>query len=104
MKNTTDTCPHDLFLYPRLFACSYRVEYSTSPFYEEAQALTVSCESEQEVQVITTNATAVPEVQLVHLKMEDDFATDYPGATTYEVQASLLVTRYKAGRTYGCVP
>lgn len=68
---------------------SYRVEYSTSPFYEESQALTVSCESEQEVQVITTNATAVPEVQLVHLKMEDDFATMYPGATAFEVQASL---------------
>lgn len=64
------------------------MEYSESPFYDEVQALTVSCESEEEVQVITTNATAVPEVQLVHLKMADDFATDYPGNTVYEVQAS----------------
>lgn len=68
--------------------CRYRVEYSDSPFYDESQALTVSCEAEQEVQVITTNATVTPEVQLVHLKMEDDFSTAYSGSTVYEVQAS----------------
>lgn len=66
----------------------YRVEYSESPFYDEAQALTVSCEVEHEVQVVTTNATAIPEVQLVHLKMEDDFSTEYPGSTVYEIQVS----------------
>ncbi|CAM9800578.1 unnamed protein product [Ectocarpus sp. 6 AP-2014] len=66
---------------------SYRVEYSTSPFFEEAQALTISCESEPEVQVVTTNATAVPEVQLLHLKMDDNFTADYPGTTVFEVQA-----------------
>lgn len=70
---------------------SYRVEYSSSPFFDEAQALTVSCEADPEVQVVTTNATAIPEVQLVHLKMADDFSTDYPGATAYEVQASAAV-------------
>lgn len=74
------------------------MEYSSSPFYDEAQALTVSCEADPEVQVISTNATAIPEVQLVHLKMADDFSTDYPGATTYEVQASvaLQMTRVNA--------
>lgn len=70
---------------------SYRVEYSSSPFFDEAQALTVSCEADPEVQVVTTNATAIPEVQLLHLKMADDFSTDYPGATVYEVQASAAV-------------
>lgn len=68
----------------------YRVEYSENPFYDEAQALTVSCEVENEVQVVTTNATAIPEVQLVHLKMEDDFSTEYPGSTVYEIQASVV--------------
>lgn len=67
------------------------MEYSTSPFFEEAQALTVLCESEPEVQVVTTNATAVPEVQLLHLKMEDNFTADYPGTTVFEVQASVTL-------------
>lgn len=64
------------------------MEYSESPFHDEAQALTISCESEQEVQVITTNASIVPEVQLLHLKMADDFATEYPNTTVFEIQAS----------------
>lgn len=80
-------------LYCRL-GYRYKVEYSESPFYNEAQALTVSCESEEEVQVITTNATAIPEVQLVHLKMDDGFSTSYPGSTVYEVQASARGTRF----------
>lgn len=71
--------------------CRYRVEYSESPFSDESQALTVSCETEQEVQVISTNATVIPEVQLVHLKMDDNFSTEYPGSTVYEVQASTCV-------------
>ena len=71
--------------------CRYRVEYSESPFYDESQALTVSCEAGQEVQVISTNATVIPEVQLVHLKMDDNFSTEYPGGTVYEVQASARV-------------
>lgn len=66
------------------------MEYSTSPFFDEAQALTIACEADPEVQVVTTNASAIPEVQLIHLKMADDFSTDYPGATTYEVQASTV--------------
>ena len=71
--------------------CRYRIEYSESPFYDESQALTVLCEVEQEVQVITTNGTVIPEVQLVHLKMDDNFSTEYPGSTVYEVQASVRV-------------
>ena len=66
----------------------YRVEYSESPFYDEVQAVTVSCKSQPEVQEVTTSATAIPEVQLIHLKMDDDFSTNYPGTTVYEVQVS----------------
>lgn len=74
----------------------YRVEYSESPFHDEIQALTISCEAEQEVQVITTNASVIAEVQIIHLKMDDDFAVDYPGSTVYEMQASLFEP-YAAG-------
>lgn len=60
---------------------SYRVEYSTSPFYEEVQALTISCQPQQEVQVVTTTADPIPEEQLVHLKMADNFDAEFSAAT-----------------------
>lgn len=66
----------------------YKVEYSKSPLVNEVQALTVSCESQPDVQVVTTGASAIPEVQLIHLKMDQDFSMNYPGMTVYEIQAS----------------
>lgn len=66
----------------------YRVEYSKSPLADEIQALTISCESRPDIQVVTTSASAIPEVQLIHLKMGQDFSTNYPGTTVHEVQAS----------------
>lgn len=66
----------------------YRVEYSKSPLVNEVQALTVSCESQSDTQVVTTSASAIPEVQLIHLKMDPDMATNYPGMTIHEIQAS----------------
>lgn len=70
------------------------MEYSKSPFYDEVQALMVSCEVEREVQAITTNASVVAEVQLLHLKMDDDFSTEYPNATVHEVQARPRLTPF----------
>lgn len=75
------------------------MEYSKSPFFDEAQALSISCESEQEVQVITTNASVIPEVQLLHLKMADNFTEEYPGETVYEIQASMHPRRVKMHET-----
>lgn len=75
------------------------MEYSESPFVDEAQALSVACESEQEVQVITTNASTILEVQLLHLKMADNFTEEYPGDTLYEIQASIPSRRVYMNRT-----
>lgn len=73
---------------PNTCVDSYRVEYSVSPFVEEVQALAISCQSQQEVQVVTTTADSVSEVQLVHLKMADDMnSNDFPGVAL-EIQVS----------------
>ena len=69
------------------------MEYSTSPFYEEVQALTISCQSDQEVQVVTTTADDTDEEQLLHLKMADDFDTEFSalsGTATDEIQVRTL--------------
>lgn len=70
------------------------MEYSTSPFYEEAQALTITCASEQEVQVVTTAATPGSEEQLVHLKMADNFATDFQTDTSSTATSEIQVRTY----------
>lgn len=77
---------------------SYRVEYSESPFYDEQQALTISCQTRQEVQLIATSADSIPEVQLVHLKMADDFAINFPGVAMSEIQVILIASVFHISR------
>lgn len=88
------SCSELNFFYLLFCVDSYRVEYSTSPFYEEAQALTISCQSDQEVQVVTTTAYDTPhEEQLLHLKMADDFDTEFSAlgeTATDEIQVCTL--------------
>ncbi len=52
---------------------AYRVEYSSLPFEDEVQMITLSCGVQEEVQTVTTSASVIPETQLIHLKMDDDF-------------------------------
>ncbi len=52
---------------------AYRVEYSSLPFEDEVQTITLSCGVQEEVQTVTTSASVIPETQLIHLKMDDDF-------------------------------
>ncbi len=52
---------------------AYRIEYSSLPFVDEVQTITLSCGVQEEVQTVTTSATVIPETQLIHLKMSDDF-------------------------------
>eukprot|EP00952_Eustigmatos_sp_NYUAD-ZCMA_P008855 36728-Eustigmatos_ZCMA.PRE.1 len=53
---------------------AYRVEYSTAAFNDEVQSVRIMVDSEPEVQVVSTWATRVYAVQLVHAKLRDNYA------------------------------
>jgi len=59
------------------------VQYATQAFAQEVQAVRVSCEVRPEIQVVTSGAGDVNEVQIVHAVLEDQ----YDGEVTSEVQA-----------------
>ncbi|KAH8049142.1 hypothetical protein JL722_12143 [Aureococcus anophagefferens] len=61
---------------------SYRVEYAGEAFTDEVQAVRIYVNSTTEVQVIETNVTEKPEIQLVHALLDPSYA----GATTVEWQ------------------
>ena len=46
---------------------SYRVDYSTQPFVQERQRISLTCSPEPEIQSISTSATDIDEVQYLVL-------------------------------------
>jgi len=61
----------------------YRVQYATSQFAQEVQAIRVTCDVEPEIQVIETSCEDIDEIQIVHAKLSDD----YNGLDHSEVQS-----------------
>lgn len=61
-------------IHPPLRACprgSYRVQYAQRAFAQEVQTVRVSCGASPEIQVVSTDAQDIDEVQLVHAVLED---------------------------------
>ncbi|KAL7537095.1 hypothetical protein ACHAXR_007582 [Thalassiosira sp. AJA248-18] len=46
---------------------SYRIDYSTQPFFQERQRISLTCSPEPEIQSITTSATDINEIQYIIL-------------------------------------
>ena len=72
---------------------SYRVEWAGEPFVDEVQAVRLSMNATTEVQVVRTELPAwrnFSEVQLIHLKLDDDFDGTSPAGGTSRLETQLV--------------
>ena len=72
---------------------SYRVEWAGEPFVDEVQAVRLSMNATTEVQVVRTELPAwrnFSEVQLIHLKLDDDFDGTSPSGGTSRLETQLV--------------
>ena len=72
---------------------SYRVEWAGEPFVDEVQAVRLAMNATTEVQVVRTELPAwrnFSEVQLIHLKLDDDFDGTSPSGGTSRLETQLV--------------
>ena len=71
---------------------SYRVDYSTQPFVQERQRISLTCSPEPEIQSISTSATDIDEVH--YLVLDSSYNVSTSATDIDEVQYLVLDSSY----------